>query len=118
MRFKRTEVCQTCAKLKNVCQTCIFDLQYGALCRPSHAAGGVSGGAKADDRTTLALRTIGGRRARARLRTGLPVQVRDQILKTGGNVARSAINKEYFTQNAEAQVRWCATSSSCVAGLS
>eukprot|EP00124_Ichthyophonus_hoferi_P001499 Ihof_evm9s79 gene=Ihof_evmTU9s79 len=29
MRFKKTEVCQTCAKLKNVCQTCIFDLEYG-----------------------------------------------------------------------------------------
>eukprot|EP00055_Hartaetosiga_balthica_P014497 m.79758 g.79758 ORF g.79758 m.79758 type:complete len:425 (-) comp8615_c2_seq1:254-1528(-) len=29
MRFKRTEVCQTCAKLKNVCQTCLLDLEYG-----------------------------------------------------------------------------------------
>jgi len=29
MRFKKTEVCQTCAKLKNVCQTCLLDLQYG-----------------------------------------------------------------------------------------
>ena len=28
-RFKKTEVCQTCAKMKNVCQTCLFDLQYG-----------------------------------------------------------------------------------------
>lgn len=28
MRFKKTEICQTCAKLKNVCQTCILDLQY------------------------------------------------------------------------------------------
>ena len=28
-RFKKTEICQTCAKLKNVCQTCLFDLQYG-----------------------------------------------------------------------------------------
>ncbi|TGZ66159.1 hypothetical protein CRM22_005504 [Opisthorchis felineus] len=28
-RFKKTEVCQSCAKVKNVCQTCIFDLEYG-----------------------------------------------------------------------------------------
>jgi len=28
-RFKKTEVCQTCAKLKNVCQTCLLDLEYG-----------------------------------------------------------------------------------------
>ena len=31
MRFKKTEVCQTCAKLKNVCQTCLLDLDYGKL---------------------------------------------------------------------------------------
>jgi len=28
-RFKKTEICQTCAKLKNVCQVCILDLDYG-----------------------------------------------------------------------------------------
>lgn len=28
-RYKKTEVCQTCAKLKNVCQTCLFDLDFG-----------------------------------------------------------------------------------------
>ncbi|KFD54375.1 hypothetical protein M513_04718 [Trichuris suis] len=29
MRYKKTEVCQTCSKLKNVCQTCLLDLEYG-----------------------------------------------------------------------------------------
>jgi len=28
MRFKSTVVCQTCAKTKNVCQTCLLDLEY------------------------------------------------------------------------------------------
>uniref|UniRef100_A0A914LIK7 Pre-mRNA-splicing factor RBM22 n=2 Tax=Meloidogyne TaxID=189290 RepID=A0A914LIK7_MELIC len=28
-RYKKTEVCQTCSKLKNVCQTCLLDLEYG-----------------------------------------------------------------------------------------
>eukprot|EP00479_Gromia_sphaerica_P014349 TRINITY_DN8480_c0_g1_i1.p2 TRINITY_DN8480_c0_g1~~TRINITY_DN8480_c0_g1_i1.p2 ORF type:complete len:172 (-),score=9.67 TRINITY_DN8480_c0_g1_i1:691-1206(-) len=28
-RFKKTEICQTCSKMKNVCQTCILDLAYG-----------------------------------------------------------------------------------------
>jgi len=27
-RFKKTEICQTCAKLKNVCQTCLLDLTF------------------------------------------------------------------------------------------
>ena len=29
MRFKKTEICQTCSKVKNVCQTCLLDLEYG-----------------------------------------------------------------------------------------
>ena len=28
-RYKKTEICPTCAKLKNVCQTCLLDLQFG-----------------------------------------------------------------------------------------
>lgn len=31
MRYKKTEICQTCCKLKNVCQTCLLDLEYGKL---------------------------------------------------------------------------------------
>ncbi|CAA7048111.1 unnamed protein product [Microthlaspi erraticum] len=28
-RFKKTEICQTCSKLKNVCQVCLLDLEFG-----------------------------------------------------------------------------------------
>lgn len=28
-RYKKTQLCQSCAKSKNVCQTCVLDLQFG-----------------------------------------------------------------------------------------
>eukprot|EP00976_Prorocentrum_cordatum_P116903 1196228-Prorocentrum_minimum.AAC.15 len=28
-RYKKTEVCQTCSKMKNVCQVCLLDLEFG-----------------------------------------------------------------------------------------
>jgi pre-mRNA-splicing factor RBM22/SLT11 len=48
-RIKRVEICQSCARAKNVCQVCIYDLQYG-----------------------------------------LPVKVRDRVLREGGGGAGGA----------------------------
>jgi pre-mRNA-splicing factor RBM22/SLT11 len=45
MRFKKTEVCQVCAKLKNVCQTCLFDLEYGLPVEVRDKALGISANA-------------------------------------------------------------------------
>lgn len=64
MRFKSTVICQTCAKVKNVCQTCLLDLEYG-----------------------------------------LPTQVRDTALAVKNAAPTSDINREYYAQNAENQVR-------------
>ncbi|KAK1444194.1 pre-mRNA-splicing factor rbm22 like protein [Babesia gibsoni] len=50
-RYKQTIICQNCSKIKNVCQTCLFDLEYG-----------------------------------------LPVQVRDEFLKNGIDLAESKAN--------------------------
>ncbi|PKI82569.1 Slt11p [Malassezia vespertilionis] len=41
MRFKKTEICTTCAKIKHVCQTCILDLDYGLPTNVRDAALGV-----------------------------------------------------------------------------
>lgn len=41
MRFKKTEICQTCAKLKNVCQTCLLDLEFGLPTQVRDAALGL-----------------------------------------------------------------------------
>jgi len=47
--YKMTQVCQTCSKVKNLCQTCILDLQFGL---PSQLRDAVL--ARADDETLAA----------------------------------------------------------------
>lgn len=41
-RFKKTEICQTCAKSRNVCQTCLLDLQFGLPTQVRDTALGVT----------------------------------------------------------------------------
>lgn len=65
-RLKRVEICRSCAQAKNVCQVCIYDLQYG-----------------------------------------LPVKVRDRILKEYGSsgavtaVPQSMANRSWFKAQQE-----------------
>ena len=65
-RMKKVEICKSCAQAKNVCQVCIYDLQYG-----------------------------------------LPVKVRDRILKEAGsasatsNVPQSMANRAWYTAQQE-----------------
>ncbi|KAJ7063402.1 hypothetical protein C8F01DRAFT_1132880 [Mycena amicta] len=49
MRFKTTVVCQTCAKVKNVCQTCLLDLEYGLPTQVRDMALGVTNEAPTSD---------------------------------------------------------------------
>jgi pre-mRNA-splicing factor RBM22/SLT11 len=65
-RLKRVEICRSCAQAKNVCQVCIYDLQYG-----------------------------------------LPVKVRDKVLREAGSagavtaVPQSAANRSWFAAQQE-----------------
>jgi pre-mRNA-splicing factor RBM22/SLT11 len=81
MRFKKTEICQTCSKLKNVCQTCLLDLEYGLLFPL---------------RKKLSIKSS--------FYLGLPVQVRDEALQITDTIPKGQVSKEFFTQNAEVEV--------------
>jgi pre-mRNA-splicing factor RBM22/SLT11 len=49
MRFKTTVICQTCAKIKNVCQTCLLDLEYGLPVQVRDTALAIESGAPSSD---------------------------------------------------------------------
>ncbi|EIW69766.1 hypothetical protein TREMEDRAFT_29541 [Tremella mesenterica DSM 1558] len=48
-RYKKTEVCTTCAKIKGVCQTCLLDLEFGLPVQVRDAALGRKNGAPSTD---------------------------------------------------------------------
>ena len=90
MRFKKTEVCQTCAKMKNICQTCLLDLEYGTVYCYQYTN-------QNRQMFTFLFCTL-----------GLPVQVRDHALGLKDEMPKSDVNKEYYTQNAEREVGFLA----------
>lgn len=72
--YRRTEICQTCSRIKNLCQTCILDLEFG----------------KRPEALIVMILMIG---------VGLPSQLRDAVLsQTDGTlvVPESDANREYF----------------------
>ena len=91
MRFKKTEICQTCSKLKNVCQTCLLDLEYGSIIAVVLSL-----------KKMLLIISISF--WTSFLFSGLPVQVRDEALQITDSIPKGHVNKEFFTQNAEAEV--------------
>lgn len=111
MRFKKTEVCQTCAKVKNVCQTCLLDLVYGKF---AYLLGFESIAlvffelflkhtythAHARTHTILCKSGFGG----FITLSGLPTQVRDAALDLKETMPTSNVNREYFTQNMDRQL--------------
>ena len=76
MRYKKTEICQTCAKVKNVCQTCsALIFFFRQIFQQSHFY--------------FFLLVLD-------LQYGLPVQVRDEILEVKDTVPKSEINRQFF----------------------
>lgn len=88
-RFKKTELCHTCAKVKNVCQTCVLDLQYG-----THST-----------RATIPLISLC-------CGSGLPVEVRDSTLEEHEKMKMpvSDTNKEYQIEQLERDMVRCVVS--------
>jgi pre-mRNA-splicing factor RBM22/SLT11 len=75
--FKKTEICQTCCKLKNVCQTCLLDLEFGSC---THVL------------------FFSPHSPRSLRPTGLSTQVRDAALGLSEVLPTSDVNREYYTQ--------------------
>ncbi|EIM22350.1 hypothetical protein WALSEDRAFT_60030 [Wallemia mellicola CBS 633.66] len=63
-RYKKTEICNTCAKMKHCCQTCILDLTYK-----------------------------------------IPVHLRDAALGMQSKAPTENLNRQYFAQNNEEQLK-------------
>lgn len=104
MRFKKTEVCQTCSKMKNVCQTCLLDLEYGTEHLSVYLIH-VSTVAHCPHTFTLAfIFKCSFFCFPLQLDVGLPIQVRDTGLSVKDDMPRSDVNKEYYTQNMEREV--------------
>jgi pre-mRNA-splicing factor RBM22/SLT11 len=91
-RYKKTEVCQTCAKVKNVCQTCLLDLEFGILSLSPFILF-----LPMQNYCIFPLICT-------HFYLGLPVQVRDTATPNSDPIPLSEANREYFQDQAERKV--------------
>ena len=99
-RYKKTEVCQTCAKVKNVCQTCLLDLQFGTERAPTPTSAATS--IEIITLVSLPDTSVWWWRGGG---AGLPTQVRDSVLPTIDPIPQSDVHREYFADQAQKKVR-------------
>lgn len=109
MRFKKTEVCQTCSKMKNVCQTCLLDLEYGTerlalYLSHSYQVALTHSTYVPTHFNDVLIFVVYPPPQPPPPNVGLPIQVRDTGLSVKDDMPRSDVNKEYYTQNMEREV--------------
>jgi len=93
-RYKQTVACQVCAKLKNVCQVCLFDLQYGL---PVGARDSILGTAASTSNSFVNQQYIAEQQQKA-LEEGTTEST--GVVATNEDLLRAARTAPYYKRNA------------------